>query len=297
MKTFAILALLLLLPPALLPAAGHKSVPVLPVNGTSITVVVSGNEREYSLLPAGAPVKFQVDGPGRLAVVSRLIFTKGGEDAQRYSIRVMKGNDTLKVHSTQADRSDAVIKNSRDVPGKSRKFTLDIPDGSFTFELWADNAPHGAAVRLLFTPAKETKKLIAIEPLSYDRIVTTLINENQLAYYVASRERSVKLRVVGPTRVRVNIRLNYDQTMKGEQKFSVVVTEGQNGAAQWSLQTTKSVGIAYQEWKEVVPGKLNAASFDVPAGEHLYSITLGEASAKSVSLKFSVPEADLGNEE
>mgnify|MGYP001446270714 CR=1 FL=1 len=297
MKILPILLFLAIFPSASGLAGGHRSMALVPENGKPVTLVVGGNERDYYLLAPGAPVRLQIDGPGKLNVVSRLILPKDGHDVQQYTIRVMQGDDTLKLHATQTDKSDASFKASQGVPGKSRKFTLKIPEKSFTCELWVDGAPRGAAVRLLFTPAKGTKKLVAIEPLSYDRIVTAVIKENLLAYYVSSREHAVKLRVVGPTKVKVSLRLNYDKRMNGEQKYAVVISEGQNRLAQWSLKTTKSDGIVYQEWKEVVPGKLNSASLDVPAGEHLYNITLGEATATSVSLNFSVPEADLTNEE
>jgi hypothetical protein len=64
-----------------------------------------------------------------------------------------------------------------------------------------------------------------------------------------------------------------------------------------ALQTTKSVDVAYKEWKEVVPGKSQSFSFDVPDGEHVYSFGLDQSLAASVSLRFSIPQADVANEE
>ena len=286
----------LLLCANLLVAGKKKTVTLVPLNGTPVTIVVNEKEKEYYTLSPRNPVKLQVDGPGKLEVISRLKLSRDNADVQKYSVRVTEGKNTLKVQSTQTDKSDATFKLSQDVASKSRKFSLTIPDGSFTYEFFLDDTPAEAAVRFLLEPAKGRRNLVAIEPLSYDKIVTAKINENLIAYYVASRERGVQFRVVGPTRVEVNARLNYDQTMKGEQKYSLLVTEAGKQVAQKLLQTSKSVGLAYEDWKEVVPGKPNSVSITVPEGEHTYQITLGESIAQSVSLKFSIPKKDLDNE-
>ncbi len=274
---------------------------LLPANARPVTIAVGGNERDYCILSPAEPLKLRVDGPGKLSVISRCLFSSDSPEQQQYSVCVMEGEDTLKMQSTRTERSDAALTNSivplKAVPGKSRKFTVLISDGSHLLQFRSQGAPHGTALRLLFKPSKEKGKLVSIEPLSYDRIVTATINENQVAYYVASRARPVELRVVGPTKVRVSIRLNFDVSMQGKQKFSVVVTSGAERVAQWSLEAGRADELAYKEWREVVPGKLISALFDVPAGEHRYTVALGESSAKSVSLRFSVPQADLGNEE
>jgi hypothetical protein len=101
---------------------------------------------------------------------------------------------------------------------------------------------------------------------------------------------------VGPTRVKVTARLNFDATMKSEQPYNIAVLEGSNRIMKKSLSTTKSLGITYQEWKDVVPGKTDIFYIDVTGGEHTYKFSLEETSAQSVSLKFSIPPKDLNNE-
>ena len=147
-------------------------------------------------------------------------------------------------------------------------------------------------MRFQFEP-EQGKHLVAIEPLSYDRVATAVINENLTAYYVATAARPVQLRIVGPTRVSLANRLNYDVTMKGEQKYTLSVREGDALVKQWPLQTTKSTGLKYEDWKDVVPGKSIDLILQVPEGEHVYKVSLGESVAQSVSLKFSVPKSDL----
>jgi len=278
-------------------AGGRKTVRLVPTEGKAVTILIGEKEREYFLLGNTSPVRLQVDGPGKLTVTSRLKLRAGETGSHRYSVRTKEGKNTVKMHTTLTEKSSAVFMPSGEPSGKSRKFTLNVPEGSFTYEFFLEDTQGEAALRFSFRGSKRTGKRVTIEPLSYDRVVTVTVKEKLLAYYVSSAEHPVKLRVVGPTKVRVTTRLNFTDKMKGGQKFSVVVSE--KGAAVLSrpLQTTKSVGLSYKEWKEVVPGKAMSFSFDVPGGEHVYSFGLDQTLAKAVSLRFFIPKDDLSNEE
>ena len=118
-----------------------------------------------------------------------------------------------------------------------------------------------------------------------------------IAYYVSSQTHPVQLRVIGPTKLRISTRLNYDSTMKGEQKYSVSVWEAEKKLKLKPLSTTKSVGVHYKEMSNYIPGKVNAFFIDIPNGEHIYKFNVGETNSKSVSMKFSIPQKDLKNEE
>jgi len=296
MKSLAILLVgSLFLATAPLSGAG-KGVTIIPVNGKPVTLSISGKEREYYRLGVRSPLKIQIDGPGKLIITSRLILGSEKSDVEKYSIQVAEGGTILKEQSTQTDKSDALVNGSSEPVGKSRKASVMVPERSVTYEVRLANTAREAAVRFTLERQRGKKRLVAIEPLSYDRIVTAKIKENLVAYFVASKERAVQLRVVGPTKVQMSARLNYDQRMKGEQKYALSITEGGTPVLQKMLQTTKSVGMSYEDWREVVPGKPNTVFLAVPSGEHTYQVSLGESVGRSVSLKFSIPKKDLKNE-
>ncbi len=288
-----ILLSFLLLPNA--GAAGRKAVTIVPDNCTPLSLTVYGKERDYCLLGKKAPVKFEIDGPGKLTVISRLKLPATSSGFEKYTLRLKEGSREVKSQTTQADRSDATFTGSDGVPGKSRKLVVTIPEGSFSYELSLDDSPLQAAVRIQWQPSRR-QKLVALEPLSYDRIVTANIQENRLVYYVASKERPVQLRIVGPAALTVSVRLNYDVSMKGKQKFSVLVAEGGKVVQQSPLSTTKSTGLSYEEWKDVVPGKAVDMIIDVPNGEHVFTFSPGETSSQSIALRFAIPKKALSNE-
>ena len=275
-----------------------KSIPVIPVQGKAVAVVINGAEKNYYLLPKKAPIKIEVDGPGKLSIVSRLSFPTPSVGSEKYSIRIMEGKVTVKVYSTQTEKSDAVLKTSNTFLGKSRKCSLELPDGSHTYEFYLENNPSPeVALKFFFLPAKGKRKLVTLEALSYDRVVTAMVNEKLIIYYVCSGNHKAQLRVVGPTRMKVSARLNYDASMKGEQKYGISIWENGKQVLLKPFTTSKALGVSYQEWKDVVPGKVNSFYYDVPKGEHAYKFQLEESLAHSVSLKFSIHQKDLDNEE
>ena len=276
-----------------------KNVPIAPINGTVISVTVKGDEKNYYALPKAKPLRIKVDGPASLETLTRLSMPKGNASMEKYSIKVTEGTQLVKLYSTSTERSDASYKNSHYVPGKSRKFTIDVPNGTHTYVYQLDDCnADEAAVRFSIRSKGGTPgtRGSALEPLSYDKVVTAIVSENLITYYVSSKEKYVNLRVIGPTRLQIISRLNFEPAMKGEQSYLLSIWEGNDKVLMKPLSTTKSLGINYEEWKDVVPGKVDKIYLDVPKGEHMYKFRLEETVAHSVSLKFSIPKKDLGNE-
>ncbi len=279
-------------------ATASRSIKIIPVKGKIVSVILDGNEKTYYDVSKSSPVVIEVDGPGKITVMSRLSLSKTSAGSNRYSIVVKEGDKIVKIHSTATESSPATFKDRPDAAGKLRKFRLTIPEGTHTYAFYLDStASADAAIKFSMKMTGSAKKLVTLEPLSYDKVVTAVSGEKLITYYVSSKAHPVQLLVVGPTRVKITTRLNYDNRMKGSQKYTVLVSEGEQQIKMKPLSTTKAIAITYQEWKDVVPGK-NASFFvDVPEGEHTYRFSFSETLASSVSLKFSIPQKDLKNEE
>jgi hypothetical protein len=296
LRTLLAVLLLPALVPSSAPAAGRKTVTIIPENAKSVPVTIGGKARTYYLLGAGSPLRIEVDGPGKLTITSRLLVPAGSAGSEAYTLDIMEGTSVLKSQDTQSGASDATVSLQGFVPAKARKSTYKVGEGSSSYQIRLRKTTRDAVVRITFQPSKRSGAQTTLQPLSYDRVVTCLVKEKLIAYYVASEQRDVQLRVVGPTKVSVATRLSYDKTMKGNQKYAVIVREGTAQVVQKALSTTKSVGVEYKEWKEVVPGKVVSFDLSVPSGEHTYHVTLGQSQAHSVALKFSIPTKDLDNE-
>jgi hypothetical protein len=259
-----------------------------------ITVVVKGKEKTYFGLVKDKPLSLKLAGPGTLTIVTRVIVAARDTAAASYSIDVRERTTLVKQYRTRAAASDATAAGMTGVPGKSRKFTIAVPPGNHAYELLLAQAPASEAmVRFLFSRTAGKREEVNLQASSYDRIVTAVVKEKMITYYVASKSKNVTLTVVGPTTLTVTTRLNFEPSMTGRQGYTVHVAEGNRQAARQALFTTKSMASYYRELKDVVAGKPETFSVEVPEGKHTYVFSLLETAAKSVSLKLSIPQSDV----
>ncbi len=275
-------------------ASGYSA--VVPEGEKAVMLSISGNQVPYYQLSKSGELKIKVEGPADLKVFSRLSYPAGANGAQKYTLEISDNGKPLRTQSSAAERSQGVFPELGVAAGMSRKLTLHIPRGSHTlgFRLKETSAP-GVFLRVLYHSRAATAKLSLLTPLAYSRVVTASVNESLIAYFVATKDREVKLRVIGPLTLRVESRLNYDSRMIGDQKYGIVMTENGKTVRTVPLLAQRSTAVTYKDWADVVPGKLKTFTFNVPAGEHTYSFLLEQGIPQSVSLRFQIPEASTRN--
>jgi hypothetical protein len=284
-----------------LPLVLHGSTPLKPLNGKTVSVRIGQKEHIWHFVTRKEPVKLEISGPVKIEILTRLALPKPATGKYSYAIAASEEGTQLKEYHTTSESSDASFIDDPAVPAKSRKWSLNVPDGehTITFTLAADLAEK-CALRFMHSGKNNLAKAmhgrsVRIEPLSFGRVATAVVGEKLITYYVATRENPVQLHVIGPTDIVVDARLNFDAKMLGKQTYTLNIAEGSKTLLTAPLKTTKSVGAYYQDWKEVVPGKINILRLNVPEGDHTYQLSLSDGVAQSVSLKFSIPERDVAN--
>jgi len=277
--------------------AGQKRYVVIrPENQKGEVLSIQGRERTYYQLGKSKEIEITLEGPGKLKVLSRLNFPPNVTGVQKYTLEIKEGGKVVKSYSTTTEKSGALSRDQKFVPGKSRKFTLNVPRGAHSYGFYLKEASlPGVSLKFLYDSYGDSGKLASLTPVSYFRVTSASIKEKPISYFVATTEVAVRLRVIGPTKLRIVSRLNYDARMKGEQKYAILASENGRLILTKPFLTSKSLGVEYKDWKEVVPGKSRTSYLPVPAGEHIYAFKLGESIAKSVSLRFSIPDENLTN--
>jgi hypothetical protein len=277
-------------------ADAGQPVSVAPSGGSAVKVKVGGKEQTYYSLTSSGRLQLKLDGPGKLTIMSRMILPGGGAGEVEYALALREKGSVAGRQTTRSERSDATL-SSGGVLGKLRKMSVRVPAGTHTYELALENAGStSAVVKFLFGAGKGPASMASIQAHSYSRVTTAVVKEKLLTYYVSAKDRDVQLRVIGPTRLKVTTRLNYDASMKGGQKYGVGVWEGDKRIVLKSLKTSKALAVSYQDWKDVVPGKVATFIVPVPSGEHRYGFRLEEGMGRTVSLRFAIPKKDLKNE-
>ena len=263
-----------------------------------IPILLSGKAREYYGFGIDQPIHVAVVGPTTFTLLVRAVFTPGMPDTAAYGVLIREGDAEVKKHWTTTRRGDgAFVPKSPNVPGASRKLTVEVPAGShrLAVSLLGDQAEQ--AVARLYVPGEyKAEAYASIAPLDASETFTALGGEKQIAYYRVDAKAPLTVRVVGPTKLRILSRMNFSFALHGKRRYALTVEEDGKAIRREDLWTTRSTSVVFTDHPDIIPGKDKVTLVDVPGGAHRYTVRLGPASeASSVSIRFTIPQKDLAN--
>lgn len=264
----------------------------------AVRVDVAGKTRVYYRIAAGHEVTVEVKGPGLLKIVSRAEVPPGAKTGTiSYRVSLREGSRLAKEQVTESSVSDQATLHGGVAVCKSRTFTWVLPDGAHRIRFSETGAP-GVLVRLLVSSANDAAPpMISMTPTETPRTVTVVEGEKAIPYYSVLPGKPVRWRIVGPTRLELTSRLDFDPTMRGSQSYRLAVLEEGRKPQELEFKTTKATTASYSDLKDRVPSKLNRTVLQLAAGTHELSIELKAPANGSVEVHARIPEASAGEEE
>ena len=265
--------------------------------GPAQRVLIAGKPRVYVLLAERGSVTAVVHGPARLKVVSRAGFKIGASAAVAYSIHVMEGSRAVTTHATQSGPApDASLpSNPRTGLAKARSFEIPVPEGEHRYVLSVTGVPT-VYVRLLVAAPKRAGEMISIAPIEAARSVTLSEGQRLIPYYSVFPDKALRFRVVGPTQVELSARLDYDETMRGEQRYALLVSSGKAPLRELRFRTSKAGSAAYTDLKNRVPSKVDRVVLSLGPGSHDLTVELREPRSGSAEIHLRIPKGGTQGE-
>ena len=141
----------------------------------------------------------------------------------------------------------------------------------------------------------ENLRRIPFQPHRFTKAVDLEVKEKITTYYRIGDENELQLNVIGSTNLKILARLEYDQTMRGDQKYRFQILEGDKVIETYSLSTELSDLAKYIEPTSTLLSRGETVYLDVPKGLHSYRIVLLDEN-RTALIKFLIPVKDLGNE-
>jgi len=263
----------------------------------ALTVDVGGKARIYYRIAAAKEFTVEVKGPGRLKIVSRAESPPGAAAVVPYRVSIREGTRTVKEQATESSLTDQAALHGGSAVCKSRTFTWAIPAGAHRIRFTQTGAP-GVLVRLLVSNASAASQpMVSISPIETFRTVTVSEGEKMIPYYSVLPGKPVRWRIVGPTRLELESRLDFDPTMRGSQVYRLAVLEEGKKPREFSYQTTKATTASYADLKDRVASKLDRAVVELGAGTHEISVVLRAPASGSVEVHARISEPSAGEEE
>ncbi len=261
-----------------------------PIRGSIVNLSINEKQSTYYRLHTDSTLEVTAAGPGWLSAIVRLILPPGATDSASYRVVVTAGADTMKQFSDTVGTADAELVGSKELPTTSRKFSFPISEKlrTYTFRL-LNNGGRDAAVRFLVRRPSAHAKEQPLYPIAMDRSLTLLYHERRLEFHLATAQKPVKVRVIGPVRLRIVTRLVFGPTMKGLQPYALDMTLDKEKLKVEELSSTKAVSSEFEDEKEWLPGKSRTVYVAIPSGEHDLTIAPKATGAPGVAVRFTLP--------
>lgn len=252
--------------------------------GESVRItVVKKKELKYFLLKKDNPIAFEVEGPLFLRVYTRLIFEKGVKDTGYYKIILQEDEERERIISKKTSPSNVAMLSNFKV-GKWRSFLIEVPPGRHIYKLILWDSPLGnVAVKI-----KESAppQWIEVSPLGSPEVLTSIENERIISYYLTHGENPLELKIEGPLKMKILVRVNFISGMGDETNFTLSVMLDGKEILRTPVRTYRSQVVYWREKKNVTPSKVEQFYIEIPEGIHTLSVKVLGSLAPSSCFRF-----------
>jgi len=298
---FLVLVLFLYLPFGSL-VQGSDTKVIKPKNAnTKIKMVISGENRTYYPLQFKDPSIISIRGPGKLKVITRVQFVSNNHQRMDYKLyyRIdgIRKNE-VEFINVKRSKSASYKNNFLGVPGIGKYIIVELGLGEHTIELWTGTKTPKVATRYLFTKTKEKKvDWISLSPLYPKEPVDLVTRENVIHYFRFSKNKPLRVKITGPTNLRVLNRMENHYYMKGRINYRLQVKEDGEIKHTYLLSSVRSEITSYKKDGKKIPGKAKEIVISVPRGTHIYEIIPLDKDKKTILGRILFPKNDIKLEE
>ncbi len=259
--------------------------------------ITSGDEEfDYYRLDSDSPLEFSVTGPREVKILTRYVFEPGDPDVAGYTVRVIRDGVLLMRRALSTGRSEAYSScGERGRPaGIIRRILLDVPKGAHTYQVFLVESDRRVAARVFRRVLVRQSSTVSFTPSTYVSICTLQFSSGSLSeYYGFDQDHPLAFRLVGPTKIKVCTRLEFDPSMNGSQSYGIEVLEDGAGIKDYHYHVRKMETVCYLEHPDVLPGERKCFHIRVPKGPHDYEIRISNGPRRRGAAKIHIPKSDL----
>ena len=256
----------------------------------------AGRQYTYVLLSETEPAVYQITGPRRLKIVARGLVAAGAQERQRYTVVVTVDDREVLRKAFSADpHPDMALCDEEAVVTALRRAYIKLGKGRHRVAVTAIADGGGrVAGRLFLESRKPSTGTVPFAPETYSEMTTLQFESGkQSDYYRFESGTPLGFTVSGPTTLHVYTRLDFDQTMKGSQEYSLEVLRDGEHLRDYSYHTRKLATALYTDRPELLPGSRKKLTLTVPAGRHRYEIRCRRPETCGIAARIRLPKSDL----
>lgn len=250
---------------------------------------------KYYEIESGKPVSITVKGPTRIKIRTRALLT-GNIDAGDYRMTVWEGDRVRAGRKASTKPSKLTVAESQGQVGMARDLIFKVPEGthSYTISFQSDRI---SKYYLRFYQEKTKKKKSAYQnyrPYEFARREKLHSGKSVISYYFVNDKGGAKLKVIGPTKLKIFCRANFDPTVKDKSKFTLGIFENGKNVKKFSGVAKKSTKSIFANVTDLIPSTVHTFVLDVAGGEHEYEFRKVNSSSPNLAVRFKILKSSLG---
>jgi hypothetical protein len=254
---------------------GAKSVDVSVIRRVSVA---------YTPVTKQTPLEFDVEGPCWLRVYTRLWWPAGADGLLKYGLSLWQ-DDAERPVSFETGLSTSSFGPGGRKLGEWRSFFVQVPEGNSHFRL-AVTSGAAETVGVRFALQSPQPGRPAAIPGARELVLADGRDTSRLRELKTGQATSIEL--VGPCRVRVHTRLNFDPGLPGAQNFVMAVREGKSLLVRRNMKAARSPSASYVNEPGLIPSSGRMLKFSLPSGRHQLTLMLSGTLAKSGAVAVEV---------
>ncbi|MCK4547467.1 MAG: hypothetical protein KAW17_08495 [Candidatus Eisenbacteria sp.] len=262
-----------------------------------ICIAIDDKELTYHRLEDRSALEFTLSGPRRVKIVTRYIYDEKDPARAGFTVRVIEDGAELLRKAISTEPSDAahLCGKTDGRVGQIRRVYVDIPSGKHTYQVFVVERERKVAARVFRKVKVRETPMVSLTPLEYSSVYTLQFESGALSeHYGFASDEPLRFQIVGPTKVKVCTRLDFDTSMSGSQSYGIGVFQGEEQLRVHRYHVRKMATASYLEYPDILPGQRKCFWLEVPEGLHTYELQLVDGSGIRATAKIYIPEEDLG---
>lgn len=262
--------------------------------GDGVFLKSDSKRYRYYVLEEGKAIYLDVTGPAKIKLRTRADL--GGLKSGDYDLYVWEGKELIAGRKAETSKSKLTLDGTKETVGLARDIFFEVPRGNHIYSISARSEKIDRFYLRFYQEKKSKKKAtyIPYRPYDYSQEIKLKTQKSEIPYYLVKEDGGVRLKVIGPTKIRIYCRANFDPSIEGKSKFALGVYEKGKSIEKFTGIAKKSGKMAFSDLPDQIPSTLHKFYLDVPSGEHIYEFKKVNSPAPNLAVRFKILEQTLG---
>ncbi len=275
----------------------QQATKVVPVKSQGEVTIKGTKSYTYYKLSDKKSTTLNINGPGKLTVITRVLLKEGEEKSLPFKIKYVKDEKKQTVKEIASLKVTKDFKSENKPVSVAEQLIINVPPGKHNYSF--NKIESGEEICINFSYLKEPDpEWVDLKPINKLTEVSLLYTDTKKArmYYRISDKESFKVMLKPGDYLRLVVRSEFKQNDLPADKFRLVLKQNDTIKNTFDIKTKRCEKVVYQTEQKLIPGTLDEIYIKIPTNKGsksneklLYEIILPDKS-KTALIRLSIDQ-------